>query len=117
MSRRVDLLYLVDSVLQSCLKPGRKGCGPDGAAGQAFPRVIAAALPRLVAALAGDRDGAAKAEKARAGPRGVLPGILHEWSAVPMPGGCQRSQVPTVCAHAEAQAHGGSAHWLTGPGN
>ncbi len=82
MSRRVDLLYLVDSVLQSCLKPGRKGCGPDGAAGQAFPRVIAAALPRLVAALAGDRDGAAKAEKARArAPVGLCKGFLQECSA------------------------------------
>lgn len=65
MSRRVDLLYLVDSILQSSLKPGRKGCGPDGAAGQAFPRVVAAALPRLVAALASAQDGAQKAEKVR----------------------------------------------------
>lgn len=63
VSRRVDLLYLVDSILQSSLKPGRKGCGPDGAAGQAFPRVVAAALPRLVAALASAQDGAQKAEK------------------------------------------------------
>ena len=65
VSRRIDLLYLVDSILQSSLKPGRKGCGPDGAAGQAFPRVIAAALPRLVASLSGTQDGAQKAEKVR----------------------------------------------------
>lgn len=61
----MDLLYLVDSIVQSSLKPGRKGCGPDTPAGQAFPRVVAAALPRLVAAVVAAQDGAQKAEKAR----------------------------------------------------
>ena len=51
--RRVDLLYLVDSILQNCPAQGR----------EAYSRVIAPALPRLVKAAAQDEEGAAKADK------------------------------------------------------
>lgn len=33
-SRRVDLLYLADSLLQNCRNPKNSGCGPDTAPGQ-----------------------------------------------------------------------------------
>jgi hypothetical protein len=46
LAKRIDLWYLVDSVVQCSLKPGRPGCGPDTPAGTAFPRAVAAALRR-----------------------------------------------------------------------
>ncbi len=53
-AQRVPALYLIDSVVQTCRKPHHPGCGPDTRAGKAYPRAVAAALPRLVAALCRD---------------------------------------------------------------
>lgn len=63
--KRVDLLYLADSILQNCRNSKLEGCGPDSKGAQAFPRVIAAALPALITAVAEDPVGAEKAEKVR----------------------------------------------------
>lgn len=63
--KRVDILYLADSVLQNCRNPKCAGCGPDSAPAQAYPRVIAAALPALIKAVSEDSEGARKADKVR----------------------------------------------------
>ena len=66
--KRVDILYLTDSVLQTCRNPKWPGCGPDSAPAQAYPRVIAAALPALIKAVSEDSEGAKKADKVRCTP-------------------------------------------------
>lgn len=50
-------------LLQGCLREGRPGCGPGSAAAEAFPRVVAAALPRLVSAVMIFSEGVEKASK------------------------------------------------------
>jgi len=42
--------------VQGCRKEGKPHCGVGSVACQAFPKVIAAALPRLVKALIGSRE-------------------------------------------------------------
>ena len=64
----MDILYLTDSVLQTCRNPKWPGCGPDSAPAQAYPRVIAAALPALIKAVSEDPEGAKKADKVRCTP-------------------------------------------------
>lgn len=66
--KRVDILYLTDSVLQTCRNPKWPSCGPDSAPAQAYPRVIAAALPALIKAVSEDSEGAKKADKVRCTP-------------------------------------------------
>eukprot|EP00884_Botryococcus_braunii_P014855 jgi/Botrbrau1/23370/Bobra.0051s0022.1 len=62
-ARRINLLYLMDSVIQTSQRPSRPKCGPDSEAGQAFRRLGAAALPGLIPAVAAEGEGLEKARK------------------------------------------------------
>ncbi|KAK9821041.1 hypothetical protein WJX74_004804 [Apatococcus lobatus] len=64
-AKRIDLFYLVDSIAQVSqkAKDGNKETGPESLAGKAFARVIAAALPHFIPALAADPETFEKARK------------------------------------------------------
>ena len=51
--------------LQGCRKEGKPNCGVGSVAYKAFPKVIAAALPRLVKALTGSREEIEKLSRVR----------------------------------------------------
>jgi hypothetical protein len=66
--RRVDLLYLADSILFNSQKNSSGGGKAHPAAAEAYPRIIAAALPHLIKAASEDKDGLQKCVKVRARP-------------------------------------------------
>lgn len=43
--KRVDLLYLTDSLLQNCRNAKNSGCGPDSAPGQVCQHLTSEPLP------------------------------------------------------------------------
>ena len=51
--------------LQQSQKESREDCGPLSKPGKAFPRIIGAALPRLIAAVAQSEEGRMRAAKVR----------------------------------------------------
>ena len=50
--------------VQGSQREGRPGCGPGSVAAKAFPKVIAAGLTRLIAAVMVSQEGVDKASKA-----------------------------------------------------
>jgi CID domain len=63
--KRINLLYLMDSVIQTSQRRSRPNCGPGSEIGTTFRKLGAAALPSLISSVAVELEGLEKAKKVR----------------------------------------------------